>query len=68
MKKIPNLMTIKPDGTHFILWELRLPLVRSQQLLVIDGSTAAPEKWIECSGFDFSGRWICQGFKDKSCI
>jgi hypothetical protein len=72
MKNIPNLMTIKLDGTHFILWELQLPLVRSQQLLgFIDGTTAAPEKSIECSDFDFSskvGGWICQGFKAKSCI
>jgi autotransporter translocation and assembly factor TamB len=50
MMNIPNLVTIKLDGTHFILWELQLPLVRSQQLLgFLDGTTAAPEKWIECS-------------------
>lgn len=47
---IPNLVTIKLDGTHFIIRELQLTLVRSQQLLgFLDGTTAAPEKWIECS-------------------
>jgi hypothetical protein len=45
MMNITNLVTIKLDGTHFILRELQLPLVRSQQLLgFLDGTTDAPEK------------------------
>jgi hypothetical protein len=50
MMNITNLVTIKLDDTHFILRELQLLLVRSQQLLgFLDGTTDALEKWIECS-------------------
>jgi hypothetical protein len=39
------MVTIKLDGIHFILWELQIPPVRSQQLLeFVDGTIAALEK------------------------